>query len=130
MRHQTKSRPESQLDTIRKALPGSQNDIVNRTRVSRITVLRWIGFLREAGEAHVGGWEITASRPRPIYHAGFGADVACDKLALDPDERAKVIEARERRMLAAERAKRAAELAQPVRRDPLVAAFFGSTGAA
>ena len=95
--YNTKNRPESQLSIIRMALPGSQHDIVERTGVSRVTVLRWLDFLRQAGEAHIGAWEHTKTRPRPIYHAGFGADVVCSEALPKTDDRAKAVEARERR---------------------------------
>jgi len=127
----TKIRKTASCDLVRAALPGTQGQIMKATGLTQPTTARWLTFMRECGEAHVGAWVASkpGGPPQSVYHAGPGADVACNVRPLSNAEKLRrkhapgAIEREERR-------RRADALAAPARRDPFTAAFFGPAGQA
>ena len=118
-------------------MPGTLKQIQYATGVSGATVCRWVTFLRECGEAHIGGWAPMVGKGGPmqaIFHAGPGADVVCELHGLTKYQRDRI--SQERRELA-NREIRAKQLARTgtvsqnivIRRDPLTAAFYGDGAA-
>jgi len=108
------------------AMPGTARLIRRRTRLGQATISRWLSDLSAAGDAHISHWRRTTGRVAAVWAPGPGVDA--EKLRpLSHAARTSRLRARERAAVQADLAERAARLAALVpRRDPLVAAFFGS----
>ena len=117
---------------VLEAMPGTRAQIRERTGLGVATVSRWCEDLRARGEAHVGGWWVhpTGGPAAEVFHPGRGTTPKRPKLSTDRQR----VRAYRRRMRASGdwedvKARRRAEYhaRKPVRRDPLVAAFFGAS---
>lgn len=111
------------------ALPATQVQVQRKTGLGQATVSRWLSDLKAAGEIHVGGWR-RAKVGGPFaafWKPGPGTDVPCNLQPLTSAQRSERRHNRRKKQEAADRADRSARLAAAmvVRRDPLVAAFFG-----
>lgn len=110
------------------ALPATQVQVHRKTGLGQATVSRWLSDLKAAGEIHVGGWR--RSRHGGPFAArwvvGPGKDAPCKLNPLSPSERN--VKRRSREALERDDRSRRLAAALVVRRDPLVAAFFGAAG--
>jgi hypothetical protein len=111
------------------ALPATQVQACRKTRLGQATVSRWLADLKAADEIHVGGWR-RSKNGGPFaarWVVGAGPDVPCRLQPLTEAQRSERRHARRRRQEAADRADLSVrrDAAMVVRRDPLVAAFFG-----
>jgi hypothetical protein len=63
------------------ALPATQAEICAKTGVSQAAVSRWVAYLRECADAHIGGWKLSTNQgpAQAIYQRGAGADVHCSQ---------------------------------------------------
>lgn len=109
------------------ALPGTQPQIVSRTKLGHATVLRWLKDLHHSGEARIKRWTRTEGRFAAVWGKGGGEHAPCELVPLDSKERRALAKVRARAEAEVEQADRARRLAAiQVRRDPLVAALFGA----
>lgn len=129
------------------AMPGTMLEIRERTGFSHCASWRFLQEFREAQQCHISGWQTLPGRWAAIWSRGAGPDVP--RPLSTKRLRRERVELREAKRLAdqlqaaelaeqrrAEREQRGVDLpvrqvmrpARPevvVRRDPLVAAFFG-----
>lgn len=118
--------------TVLACLPATQAEIHAKTGVSQAAVSRWLTYLRECGDAHIGGWRRNPDYRavvRAIYHPGPGADVVCTIRPMSQIERDR-LSRKTRRANGDWEDRKAAERARywrdkPVKRDALTAALFG-----
>lgn len=117
---------------IMAAMPGTQREISEATDLSLPTISRWIVFLRDNGDCHIGGWKRspTGGPFMQVLHTGFGADVLCK---LKPVTDVKRATKSRRNSIASgawedARAKERARywLSKKPKRCALTAAFFGA----
>lgn len=113
-------------------LPATQAEIHTKTKVSQAAVSRWLTYLRDCGEAHIGGWHRNPDYRavvQAIYHPGPGADVVCNIRTMTQKERDRLSRKNRRKsgdwadVLQRQRARYWRDKAP--RRDPLTAALFG-----
>lgn len=110
-------------------LPATQLMIRQKTKIGQATISRWCNDLVASGDAHIGAWvrSPTGGPFAAVYHAGPGQEAPCDLKPLTHAQLSRRYRARKIRVEAREKAHREARLAAiTVRRDPLVAALFGS----
>ncbi|MEJ7807051.1 MAG: hypothetical protein WKG03_14150 [Telluria sp.] len=72
--------PQSRLDQVKAALPGTAAEIMAKSKLSRTTVWRWLKELVETGECHITPeWHRTPGGGPfvPTYAAGPGVNAAC-----------------------------------------------------
>lgn len=109
------------------ALPDSAAKLAVRLELSQATVSRRLQLLFDSKLAHIGSWRRTRAKFEAVWVAGPGDHVACDLLPVRKDSRSPTWRAEARRDPLdgwdAEQARKLAEI--KVRRDPLVAAFYG-----
>jgi len=100
------------------ALPATQAEICAKTGVSQAAVSRWVAYLRDCADAHIGSWQLSTNQgpAQAIYHPGAGADVLCT--ALTPRQLAR--NARPPRQPIDR-----SWMQQAPRRDALMSALFG-----
>jgi hypothetical protein len=116
------------LGHVLAALPGTRNEIQDKSGVSQAAISRWIIYLRSTNEAHVGGWRASISNkglPQPVFHAGRGLDVECDLRVIPPNEEARRrrgVELRTARLITKRKQRRSAKFPP---RCVLTAALYG-----
>lgn len=84
------------------AMPATQLELRERLRIGKDTSRLVLQQLRAAGQCHIGSYKHVGKKPSRVYHAGPGKD-------------AKPLPYQ----------KQEPQAEGGVRRDPLVAAFFG-----
>lgn len=97
---------EKSIQAVLKALPATELQAQERTKLSRYSVVKAIRALRQSKQCHVGGWKQIGKKPSRVFHPGEGKDV-------EPPAPMKQSEARP------------IFSSRMPRRDPLVAALFG-----
>lgn len=118
------------------AMPGTMLEICERTGFSHTASWRFLQEFREAQQCYISGWQTTPGRWAAIWSRGAGPDVPRPPSVkrVRREQAAQRVEQRK-----AEREQRLADLPvrqvvrstkaeRPdvvIRRDPLVAAFFG-----
>jgi hypothetical protein len=70
-------------------MPGTHNELIERTGMGKSTVKRWTVLLRACGWVHVPKWVRSdgPGRIQPVFRAGPGVNVPCDLPVLTPQER-------------------------------------------
>jgi len=128
-----KQRKSPAREAVLAALPGTHAEIHAATGVSLAAVTRWLAYLRDNRQAHIGDWKRSEKCPGisvAIYHPGPGADVRCRlKRSTQKDRDRRSRETRRKNgdwddVLARRRAAYWRDKAP--RRDPLTAALFGA----
>jgi hypothetical protein len=116
------------------ALPATQQQIRQKTKMSQAAVSRWCIFLRECNELHIGAW-LPPTKGGPalaVYHAGPGPDAVNELRMRSKAERRKAAQLLRPELDGVEKlyTRPAMKLTDwrtmPIRRDPFTAAFFGA----
>ena len=116
------------------ALPATQQQIRQKTKMSQAAVSRWCIFLRECNELHIGAW-VPSTNGGPalaVYHVGPGADAINTLRKRSKAERREAAKLLRPELDGIDKlyTPRPAKLpdwrTMPICRDPLTAAFFGA----
>ena len=116
------------------ALPATQKQLREKTKISQAAVSRWCIFMHDSKELHIGDW-LPPTKGGPalaVYHAGPGPDAINTLRKLSKAElkaRAKLLRPELdgiEKLYKPMPVKVQDWRTMPIRRDPLTAAFYGA----
>lgn len=125
--------PPGYREAVKRALPGTSQDIVKKSGVMPSTVVRWLRIMRDAGECHIGSWKRTIGTGgalKAVYVRGPGADAPMPKRLGDAEysERYRIKcmnDPEKRRLRLTQRSNYYWSKKAATQGDPLINALFG-----